>query len=108
MKLVHDTEDEAIERLAKVIIKETMDLKRDQTIYDTRISLDDALAGSSPTMLKLLSRLSLKLDGNLSAAMAGNMVICAISNKPTQLQIALGVVIRKKMNIELLHDFTNP
>ena len=84
----------AMERLAKVIIKETKDLKRDQTIYDTRISLAYALAGSSPTMLKLSSRLSLKLDGNLAAAMAGNMVISAISNKPTQLQIALSVVIR--------------
>ena len=56
MKLVHDTEDymdQVIERLAKVIIVETTDLKHDQTIYDTRISLDDALAGSSPTILKL-------------------------------------------------------
>ena len=68
MKLVHNTEDEAIERLAKVIIKETTDLKRDQTIYNTRISLAYA-------MLKLSSRLSLKHDGNLTAAMAGNIVI---------------------------------
>ena len=29
---------------------------------------------------------------------------CAVTNKPTLLQIALGVVIREKMNIELLHS----
>ena len=68
--------DQAIEILAKVIIKETKDLKRDQTTFDPRISLDDALASSSPTMLKLLSRQPLKLDGNLTAAMAGNMATC--------------------------------
>lgn len=106
-KLVGNSEDvidQAIERLAKVIIRETKEIKRDQERYDTRITLEDALSSSSPTMLRLLSRLSSKLDGNLQAAMAGNMVTCAITNKPTLLQIALGVVIREKMNIELLHN----
>ena len=91
MKLVQDTEDDmdqAIERLVEVTIEETTDPKRDQTIYNTRISFHDTLASSSPTMLKLFSRLSLKLDGNFAATMAGNMVICAISNKPTKLQVA--------------------
>ena len=107
MKLVGNSKDgidQSIERLAKVITREIKELKHDQARYDTRITLDDALASSSPTMLTLLSKLSSKLDGNLPAAMAGNMVICAVTNKPTLLQIALGVVIRKKMNIELLHD----
>ena len=35
--------------------------------------------------------------------MVGNMVTCDVSNNPTLLQIALGVVIREKTNIELLH-----
>ncbi len=106
MKLVGNSEngiDQAIERLVKVVTRETKELKCDQARYDTKITLDDALA-SSPTMLRLLSRLSSKLDRSLPAAMAGNMVTCAVTNKPTRLQIALGVVIREKMNIELLHD----
>ena len=35
--------------------------------------------------------------------MIGNMLTWDISNNPTLLQIALGVVIREKTNIELLH-----
>ena len=35
--------------------------------------------------------------------MVGNMVTCDVSNNQTLLQIALGVVIREKSNIELLH-----
>ena len=35
--------------------------------------------------------------------MVGNTVTCDVSNYPTLLQIALGVVIREKTNIELLH-----
>ena len=107
MKIVCNNEDytdQAIERLSKVIIRESKELKRDQSTYNTRINLDDAQASSSPTLLKLLSRISSKLDGNLPAAMAGNIVTYAVTNKPTLLQIALGVVIREKMNIELLHD----
>jgi len=93
MKLVGNSEDgidQAIERLAKVITRETKERKRDQARYDTRITLDDALASSSPTMLRLLSRLSSKLDGSLPAAMTGNMVTCAVTNKPTLLQIRDG------------------
>lgn len=36
--------------------------------------------------------------------MAGNMVTCGVTSKPTLLQIVPGVVIREKMNIELLHS----
>ena len=108
MKLVANDEDDidtAIGRVTKVIIRESTELKRDQSTYSTRICLDDALAGSSDILLSLLTRLSPKLDSNLSAAMVGNMVTCAITNKPTFLQIALGVFIREKTVIELLHDF---
>lgn len=107
MKLVNDQEDDidqAIHRLSKVITRESRELKWDQSTYNTRISLDDALTSSSPTLLRFLSSLSPKLNGNLPAAMAGNMVTCAVTNKPTLLQIAVGVVIREKMNIELLYN----
>ena len=96
-----------IARVTKVIIRESRELKRDQSTstYDTRICLDDALASSSPTLLTLLSGISQKLESNLPAAMVGNMVTCAVSNKPTFLQISLGVVIRDKTMIDLLHNF---
>lgn len=108
MKLVANNEndiDTAIGRVTKVIIRESRELKRDQSTYDVRISLDDALVSSCPTLLNLLSRLSPKLESNLPEAMVGNMVTSAFTNKPTFVQIALGVVIRVKAIIELLGDF---
>ena len=106
MKLVVNNEDDidtAIGRVAKAIVRESRQLKREQSTYDTRICLDDALASCSQTLLDVLSYISPKLQRNLPAAMVGNMVTCAVSNNPTLLQIALGVVIREKTNIELLH-----
>ena len=105
MKLVVNNEDDidtAVERVAKVIGKESRDLKRDESTYDTKLCMDDVLACASPTLLRLLSLISPKLQSSLPAAMTGNMVTRAVSNKPTQLQIALGVVLRSKSNIELL------
>ena len=67
--------------------------------------MDDVLACVSPTLLRLLSLISPQLQSSLPAAMTGNMVARAVSNKPTQLQIALGVVLRSKFNIELLHKY---
>ena len=37
--------------------------------------------------------------------MIGNIVISAVSNKPTSLQISLGVVIYEESIIEILHNF---
>ena len=62
-----------------------------------------ALASCSQTLLNVLFHLSPKLQRNLPVAMVENMVTCDVINSPTLLQIALGVVIREKTNIELLH-----
>ena len=108
MKLTANDEDDidtAVERVARKIFKESQNLKREQSTYNTRICLDDVLSCSSPTLLNLLSRISPKLEKNLPAAMVGNMVTGAVTNKPTFLQIALGVAIREKIYIEMLHNF---
>ena len=54
-----DALDTAIGRVTKAIIRESWELKRDQSTYDSSICLDEALASSNPTFL--LSRLSLHL-----------------------------------------------
>ena len=107
MRLVDNEEDDietALGRVAKTITKEAVHLKRDQSTYETRICLDDVLADSSPTLLSLLSRLSPKFESTLPTAMIGNMVTSAVTNKPTFLQIVLGIAVRDKSIIELLYD----
>lgn len=44
--------DTAIVRVANVITVEYRDFKRDQSTYKTKMCLDDALASSSPTIVK--------------------------------------------------------
>ena len=57
-------------------------------------------------MFHFLSSIFQKLDTNLPAVMAVNMVACVTTTNPTLLHISLGVVIRGKTNIELLHNFS--
>ena len=81
-KLVRDDEDDidqAIHKLSNVVVKESEQLKQNNSTYDTRIDLEDALATCSLTLLRFLSRVSSKLDGNLPAAMIGNMITSVTS-----------------------------
>ena len=107
MNVVKSDKDDietSLEKIAKVIITESLHIKKDQSTFDTRISLDDALNCSSPTLLNLLSKISSKLDLTLPAAMVGNMFTSIISKKPTTLQISLGLVVREKAIIELFYE----
>ena len=56
-------------------------------------------------MLHLLLLVSPKLNSSLSACMVGNIVTSMVTNWPTSLQIALGVLVRQKSRIEQLYDF---
>ena len=51
-----------------------------------------------------MSTISSKLDATFSAAMIGNIVASAVTNKPTFLHISLGVMVCEKSAIELLFD----
>ena len=69
------------------------------------MEFNDLLFYCSSTSLELLSRITPKFCGTLSSALIGNIVTGSIANKATALQIALGVVVREKSIIELLHKF---
>ena len=56
-------------------------------------------------MLHLLSLVSPKFNSSLSACMVGNIVTSMVTNRPTALQIALGVLVRQKSLIEQRYDF---
>ena len=74
----------------------------DKYKYRTRLNIDDAIADVSSKMLHLLS---LKLNSSLSVCMVENIVTSMVTNSPTALQIALGVLVRQKSLIEQLYDF---
>lgn len=103
----NDTDDieSSLDKVAKRITTESLHLKKDQSTFDTRICLDDALNSCSPTLLELLSKISSQLGSTLPGGMIGNMITSIISNKPTSLLISLGVVVREKALIELLHQY---
>ena len=96
-----DYVDIVLRRIASTIVTESKHLKRDQT----RITLHDCISASSQTLLSLMSTISSKLDSTLSAAIIENIVTSAVTNKPTSLQISLGVIVREKSAIELFYDF---
>jgi len=84
LKLVANDDDDdvdlALVKVAKKIVKELKQLMHDQRKYDTRITLQDAISASSPTLLSLMSIISPKLDSTLSAAMIGNIVTNVVSS----------------------------
>ena len=99
-----EEDDKSPEVVAKQIVRECKELCIDKNVYNTRIDKDLAKEETSST-LTLLSNISEKLDNNLPALLIGNIVTSMLTNKPTSLQIALGVQVRQKNRIESLHDF---
>ena len=94
-----------VKKVARTIARECTELKRDHSTYDTRISVEDALQGCSPTLLMMLSYISSKFDHSLKAAMVGSINTSCIVSKPSTLQIALGIMVNDKSVIEILHEF---
>ena len=100
-----EEDNKSPEVAAKQIVRECKELYVDKNVYNTRIDKDLAKEETSSTLLTLLSNVSEKLDNNLPALLIGNIVTSMLTNKPTSLQIALGVQVRQKNRVESLHDF---
>ena len=94
-----EEDDKSPEVVAKQIVRECKELCIDKKVYNTRIDKDLAKEETSSTLLTLLSNVSEKLDNNLPALLIGNIVTSMVTNKPTSLQIALGVQVRQKNRV---------
>ncbi|EDO50031.1 predicted protein [Nematostella vectensis] len=110
LNLTSDTEDDEmdifIKRLAKSVRNEVKNLDRDQHRYQIRITKEDMSMSVSQTIMDLLAALTDDLKNTLPALLIGNIVTCVLSNKPTNLQIALGNLIRDlKSLINQLYQF---
>ena len=105
-----DSEDadleNCIQKVSKQIIKDCKNITYDKTMYSVHIDRNSAADSSSATFQVLLKNISPALDKTLPALLMGNMVTSTLRRHPTDLQIALGVLMRdSKKLINNLYDF---
>lgn len=77
LKLVATEDDDIDGSLADVahnIVKESNVVKRDKFKFRTRLSFQDVIEDTSPTLIRLLSLISVKFEMSLSAAMVANSI----------------------------------
>lgn len=95
-----------IEKIAKEVQKEISMLELDKRHHNLDINYKTANESVSPIMMKFPGQLSPKLPDTLPALMIGSMITAIIRNQPTDLQVALGVLIRdSKVILETMHDY---
>lgn len=95
-----------IEKIAKEVQKEISMLELDKRHHNLDVDHKTANESVSPIMMKFPGQLSPKLPDTLPALMIGSMITAIIRNQPTDLQVALGVLIRdSKVILETMHDY---
>ena len=107
---VKDDDDDivpSIDKLSKQVIKECKDLHLDKSSYRLDLNIHTAEEAISKSLLTFLSALSPKLKSHcLPAIMIGNIITGVLRNQPTDLQIALGVLLRdSKKLLTYMHDY---
>ena len=101
-----DTQDLLIGKLAKIICDEVKQIDHDQSQYDIRITKEDMSTSVSQTVMDLLAALTDNLKDTFPALLIANIITSVLSSKPTNLQIALGNLIRdSKSLINRLYQF---
>ena len=100
-----NSDDRSVEIVAKHIVRECKQQMPEKDVYNTRVDKTSASDEISPTLLLLLSTISDKLNNTLPAVLIGNILESIIINRPTTLQIALGVLLLEKSLNESFNDF---
>ena len=110
LNLVNDSDEDELsiltDKLAKTITSEVRDISVDKSRSNARITKEDISKSVSSTLMDVLGKLSANMDYTLPALLIGNIVTSIISNNPTNLQIALGNLIRdSKSLINQMYQF---
>lgn len=110
LKLVKDEDDEDISshinKVAKKVIKECTEIPLNKASYRLDLDISTAYESVSDLLMTFLGSLSPKLLHTLPALMIGNMITSVIRNQPTDLQVALGVLLRdSKSLIGYMYDY---
>lgn len=102
----NDEINAATSKVAEEILKETSALKKKRKAYTVNIDADISRESVSETLLGLLEKVSHKFSNSLTALMIGNMISGMVHKCPTDLQISLGVAMRRNKSLTiLLHRF---
>ena len=98
LKLVNDYDDSdidaAITTVSKQIVNETKSVEMDKNQYETRLKTETIENSLSSALMRLLAKVSPKLDYSPPAYLIGTIVTNTLKNCPTTLQVALGVLMR--------------
>ena len=99
LRVPEDDQEEMSKNLSKNIVSDVKQIKFDCISYDIRITEEDMSTYVSPTLMDLLAAMTINLKNTLPALLIGNIVTSALSSKPTNLQIALGNLLRDHKSI---------
>ena len=111
LKMLKDDDSDDLNHSIKVVAKQTvkdcklMDI--DKSTYSKHIDQAVASNSVSPTLQSLLTQITDKFDQSLTALMIGNIVTSEVTNQTTDLQIALGILLRESKSIpNHMHDYS--
>ena len=98
--------DAAVSKVADKIVAETKYQKTKRENYTIKIDKEVVQTPVSETLLELLHKVSSKFCDSLPSLLIGNIVASIITGSPTDLQIALGIAMRRnKTLVQLLHEY---
>jgi hypothetical protein len=98
LKLVKDDEEDDISRsiakVSKQVVRECKAVEHDKSSYNKHIDKHIASQSVSDTLQDLLTAISPKLETSLPALLIGNIITSIVTNRATDLQVALGILMR--------------
>ena len=101
-----DDEDEAINKVAKIIAREVNNIEIGKNTYSIETSKKTCTEYVNYTLLELLSKLGKKLKHTLPAMLIGNIITSLLTNSATPLQLGSAVLIQDlKGLVRTYHDF---
>ena len=108
VKTTDDDLDYCVERVASVIASESLSLKKQRDAYHINIDKELARESVGDTTALLLSKILSRFDNNsLTMILIGNMITGEVCSRATDLQVALGVLMRRnKMLISELSKYS--
>ena len=95
----NESDDQILQEVAteiKAEIKETSSYNINDNY--PKLDYDLSLKSCSPTLMKLLSMISPKLNNTLRSVMIGNLITSGASNGTTMLQVSLGAIEKNNNN----------
>ena len=101
-----DNIQKAISTISDEIKNECKSMVKDKTQYSIGIDKEQAANSVSQTVKSFLCAISPKLDDTLPSILIGNIITSVLNNTATDLQVALGVLLRDSKDlISHFHDY---